>query len=110
MLIQDITVRLGETWAIACSFHDASGAPLDMTNGHVAIRVRDTLGNSFDYSDSGGFTFNDTSSGTWKVEKAQQTGYTPAARYTYEIQVTTANGLVSDQAFGRFVVDGSLFG
>jgi hypothetical protein len=109
---QNLEFALGETWQIAITCNDASGAPLDLTGGYVEcvisggpspILLSNRAGGS-------GVEIGNATAGEAVVEliPSAQSGLTEAL-LQYEIRATLSSGTVSDQAYGSIYARAGLF-
>lgn len=108
---KDISFFLGETWTIAATLNDATGTAIDLTGGHVAFRLAYNGATVLTLTNTDGIEVTNAAAGqcTISVDPSQQTDFVAGRRYAYEVWAQTADGGVSVQCIGGFLVKASLF-
>ena len=102
----------GETWVIDVSCRDAAGAPINLTGAQIAWRLKRGGQTAFDATVGSGITVVSAAAGTISIRvtpSMQDAANLVARTYRHELRITTADGTVSTQTQGAFVVLPSLF-
>ena len=108
----EIEFTLGETWKIALVCNDASGKALDLTGGNVEMRVASRTGKLLDLAVGTGVVITDAVNGKAFITVTpamQTTANLIAGIFDWEARAILADGEVSDQAYGKITLLGSLF-
>lgn len=106
------TFHAGETWIIDVTCRDAAGAPINLTGAQIAWRLKRGGQVALDVTLGTGITVVSAAAGTIsiRVTPAMQTAANITAQhYSHELRITTADGTVSTQTRGAFLVQPSLF-
>lgn len=108
---QDLSFFRGETWTVDCEVNGPEDADLDLSGAALEFRISSQTATLLTLTDADGIEITDAATGTCQVNvgPGDQAAIAPGGIYFYEFRVTDADGGVSVQARGRFIVLKSLF-
>ena len=101
------TVDQGADWYVTFVYKDSAGTAINLTGYTAAMMVRDTFGDTatvLSLTNSSGITIT-AATGTLQVRAtAAQTRAITAGNYVYDLEITSAGGIVTRLVQGKIVI------
>jgi hypothetical protein len=95
----------GANWFVTFVYKDAAGTPINLTGYTAALQIRDTYADATTdlslSSPSGGITITAATGTIAVTATAAQTGAIAAGSYVYDLEITSAGGIVTRLVQGK---------
>lgn len=104
----NFVIDQGANWFLTVVYKDSTGTAINLTGYTAALQIRDTYADSTTdlslTSPSGGITIT-AATGTISITAtAAQTGAIAAGTYVYDLEITSASGIVTRLIQGRISI------
>jgi len=101
----NFVIDQGADWFITVVYKDSAGTAIDLTGYTAALQIRDTYADSTTdlslTSPSGGITITAATGTIAVTATAAQTGAIAAGNYVYDLEITSAAGVVTRLVQGK---------
>jgi hypothetical protein len=104
----NFVIDQGANWFVTFVYKDAAGTPINLTGYTAGLQIRDTYADSTTdlslTSPSGGITITAATGTIAVTATAAQTGAIAAGNYVYDLEITSAGGIVTRLVQGKISV------
>lgn len=104
----NFVIDQGANWFITVVYKDSAGTPINLTGYTAALQIRDTYADVTTElslsSPSGGITITGSTGTIAITASAAQTGAIAAGAYVYDLEITSASGIVTRLIQGKISV------
>jgi hypothetical protein len=104
----NFVIDQGANWFLTVVYKDSTGTAINLTGYTAALQIRDTYADSTTdlslTSPSGGITITGATGTIAITATAAQTGAIAAGSYVYDLEITSASGIVTRLIQGRISI------
>lgn len=104
----NFVIDQGANWFLTVVYKDSTGTAINLTGYTAALQIRDTYADSTTdlslTSPSGGITITAATGTIAITATAAQTGAIAAGTYVYDLEITSASGIVTRLIQGRISI------